>query len=132
MRDEQGENLCHGDIDDFGSIDPTSHGNYVDEDEQGENEQMNECEHKLKKGMEITFKLVDGSEHQGKIIRRTGKATGKYRNFWEIENFANGEKEEYDTEEEWATWKQERRKYRKTQAKFKNKKTQGYQKGHKL
>ena len=60
---------------------------------------------KLKPGMNICYEKEDGSIGKGKVVRRTGKATGKYGHFWEILDHHSNEKEEYDTENDWKTWK---------------------------
>ena len=58
-----------------------------------------------KKGAEIMFKLKDGPWDEGTIIRRTGKATGKYKDYWEVLCHSSGEKKEFNIVEDIDTWK---------------------------
>lgn len=60
---------------------------------------------KLRVGENVEYKTSDGEWHKGKVIRRTGKATGKYKNFWEVAEAGTQLKTEYDTENDWISWK---------------------------
>ena len=56
---------------------------------------------KLKRGMKINFKLKDGGWFEGIVTRRTGKATGKYRDYWEVQDSSTDEVKEYNIENDW-------------------------------
>ena len=82
--------------------------------EDGENEEKSSINskdkivktvNKLKKGMKIEFVNKNGEAKSGEVLRRTGKATGKYKDFWYIKE-NSGEVIEYDTENDWETWKE--------------------------
>ena len=60
----------------------------------------------LKKGALVKLKMKDGDWKTVKIVRRTGKATGKYKNFWEVENEDNGSLVEIDMANDVEDWKQ--------------------------
>ena len=49
---------------------------------------------RLKKGAHIEFQLEDGTWETGKVVRRSGKATGMYKDYWYVQNLNNGEIEE--------------------------------------
>ena len=76
-----------------------------DAEESSETPTMKE-QNRLKKGMNIRYQLKNGAQRKGKVIRRTGKATGIYKNCWEIENTPNNERVEYDTIKDWKWWKE--------------------------
>ena len=61
----------------------------------------------LKKNMNITYSLVGDPDkwYTGSVKRRTGKAKGKYRHFWAIEN-DEGNEVEIDFENGVSDWKQ--------------------------
>ena len=52
---------------------------------------------KMKKGEDIAFETVDGKWHKGKVVRRTGKASGKYNTRWNIMNVHTGHVQAEDT-----------------------------------
>ena len=54
--------------------------------------------------MNIQFELQDGSKCQGEVVRRSGKATGKYGKFWYIKDTSDNVTKEYDTENDWKHW----------------------------
>ena len=43
----------------------------------------------LKRGMKIEFK-ADGKWYSGEVVRRTGKSTGKFKDYWEIRTESDG------------------------------------------
>ena len=47
----------------------------------------------LKKGMHVSYKVKDdeGSWHSARLVRRSGKRTGKYRNEWNVVNDEDGQ-----------------------------------------
>ena len=59
----------------------------------------------MKKGLQIVYKKNDGSWEQGIVNRRTGKATGKYKNCWEVLDKGTGNLVEFDVENDWQEWK---------------------------
>ena len=59
----------------------------------------------LKKGTKIIFKPLNGSWDEGTIVRRTGKATGKYKDYWEIQSEKSGERKEYNIVSDIEEWK---------------------------
>ena len=61
----------------------------------------------VKKGMSVEYRLQDGTTKSGVVVRRTGKASGKYRNCWEIDEDNNGQRIEYDTEKDWKEWREQ-------------------------
>ena len=60
---------------------------------------------KLRPGMTVEYELENGEKSTGYILQRTGKATGKYRHFWNVKN-ENNETVEFDTENDWIKWKE--------------------------
>ena len=50
----------------------------------------------LKKGMKIIFKRNDGDWEEGEVVRRSGKATGKYKDYWYVNSQKTGEVEEFN------------------------------------
>ena len=60
----------------------------------------------LKKGMKIDMKTKEGDWKIGEVMNRTGKATGKYKHFWDIRNISNDEILEYDMKSDVADWKE--------------------------
>ena len=61
---------------------------------------------KMKKGMRIEFEKADGDVKLGTVLKRSGKATGKYRNYWYIQNENTGQTEEYDIINDWNRWRE--------------------------
>ena len=59
---------------------------------------------KWKKREKVGIETVDGVRHKGEIVRRTGKVTGKYKDFWVIKDEASGNLQEYDTKNDWKWW----------------------------
>lgn len=59
----------------------------------------------LKRNMGIKYAMSDnpGEWLTGRVVRRTGKASGKYKNFWEVET-ENGTKVEIDFENDLSDW----------------------------
>ena len=57
---------------------------------------VKELEIKLKKGLVIDYEVADEPKQKGVLVKRTGKATGKYKNFWYVKNLSTGEVNEYD------------------------------------
>ena len=53
----------------------------------------------LKKGMKIMFKRDDGDWEEGEVVRRSGKTTGKYKDYWYVNSQKIGEVEELNVEE---------------------------------
>ena len=60
---------------------------------------------KLKKNLCIRYALKSNPDNiiAGQVTRRTGKASGKYKNFWEVKN-TDGQKVEIDFENEVSNW----------------------------
>ena len=58
----------------------------------------------LKKGLEISYETKDGEAKRGVVWQRTGKATGKYRDYWSVIEEDTGETKEYDTVNDWKGW----------------------------
>ena len=59
----------------------------------------------MKKGQNISFRTQDGLWHNGEVMRRTGKVTGKYRNNWAIKDSDSGTIQDLDIERDWIEWK---------------------------
>ena len=55
---------------------------------------------KLLRGQQVEFETKDGVHVYGEMMRRTGKATGKYRDYWETKDRATGNIKEYDTKKD--------------------------------
>ena len=51
---------------------------------------------KLKRGLSIQFSKGEDKWIPGEVVRRTGKAGGKYGNFWEVKNLEDNSVEEFD------------------------------------
>ena len=58
----------------------------------------------VKKSMRLSYRTRDGIGHEGEVIQRTGKDTGKYKRCWEVKDYANDETEEYDIWKDWLEW----------------------------
>ena len=65
----------------------------------------NETINKIKKNMNLLFQTNNGSWCEGEVIRRTGKVTGKYKDFWYVKDKKTGEIVEWDTKNDWQEWK---------------------------
>ena len=61
----------------------------------------------IKKGLTIDFETRDGKWHEGEVVRRTGKSTGKYKDHWEILEKETGMVNEYDTVKDWNQWREQ-------------------------
>ena len=61
---------------------------------------------KLRKGLCVEFTKDSGEIACGTVLRRSGKATGKYRDFWAVMNNNTGQIEEYDVKNDWKSWKE--------------------------
>ena len=77
----------------------------------GNNQSLNDIEETrtqktLKKGLKIIFKELDGDWDEGEVLRRTGKATGKYKHFWYIKRQSTGEVQEFDIENQFEHWEE--------------------------
>ena len=59
----------------------------------------------LKKGLKYKFIDKEGNDFAGVIIRRTGKATGKFRDFWEIKILETSSVKEFDMKNQIESWK---------------------------
>ena len=55
----------------------------------------------------MKYKIIDkeGNDFAGEIIRRTGKATGKFRDFWEVKNLETSIVKEFDMKNQIESWK---------------------------
>ena len=60
---------------------------------------------KIKKGLHVEFQKCNGDWEEGFVMNRTGKASGKYRDFWNVKNTNTGEIMEFDTVNDWTEWK---------------------------
>lgn len=88
----------------------TDDNEYVSADSQ-ENEvpidktsKISKIKHKLKKDMKIDFEVRDGQARSGIVVGRTGKASGKYKHFWNIKDCDSGVVKEFDTENDFLSW----------------------------
>ena len=59
----------------------------------------------IRKGFSIEFMMKDGTWKSGEVVRRTGKATGKYSNCWEVKDNESGDLVEFDVKNDWLDWK---------------------------
>ena len=59
----------------------------------------------VKKGLKIEYKDEENRWQKGQVVRRTGKSTGKYKDFWEIKNSASNELIELDMNRNKQEWK---------------------------
>ena len=73
-------------------------------DQSDGNSQSITVKNKLRKGLQINFKTKDNHWHQGEVVRRTGKATGKYRDCWEIKDCCTDQVNEFDINKDWDCW----------------------------
>ena len=58
---------------------------------------LNEQNIKLKRGIKIKFQDDQGNWNSGEVLKRSGKATGQYKDFWYIKEKNSDEVTEYDT-----------------------------------
>ena len=62
---------------------------------------------KLKKGLSIDYEVQDSLKEKGILVQRSGKATGKYKNFWYVKNLTTGADNEIDFDKV-SSWKKSR------------------------
>ena len=60
---------------------------------------------RFSRGSEIAFKLKGGDWEEGVVMKRSGKATGKYKDYWYINCGKTGEIKEFNVADDWETWK---------------------------
>lgn len=64
-----------------------------------------QSQNKLKKGMLIELRTVNGDWEKGEVLRRTGKATGRYKDYWEIKTIPDKVVKELDMVKDVVDWK---------------------------
>ena len=60
---------------------------------------------KLKKGLAVQIEKKDGNWEDCTMIRRTGKATGKYKDYWYVKSLVSSETNEYDMKNDIISYK---------------------------
>ena len=100
--DSESENTCNIDGENLtsGKFERQNHSQREDE-----REKEGIMVDKLKKDMVVEIQLKNGTCLKAQVVKRSGKATGKYKYWWYVRDLASGKIYEHDTENEWKSWK---------------------------